>query len=760
MAPELRPVLCSWEITIKKTFNIAFIGNYLPRPCGIATFTTDLCEATAKLLSPRSNVFAIAINDTVKGYDYPARVAFTISQTWQKDYFEAANLINTSNADIVCIQHEYGIFGGWDGIYILSLISNLNVPVVVTLHTVLKNPTPNQKKIVREIAARASKLIVMSQMAVDFLINIYGLKPDKIEMIHHGTPDFPSLDTSHYKKRFKLEGRHTILTFGLIGPQKGIETVIKALPQVVSEFPDLTYVILGQTHPLILKEYGERYRTSLVGLVEKLGLQDHVTFDNRFVAIQELYAWLLAADIYITPYINEAQIVSGTLAYAVGAGKAVISTPYWYAQELLADGRGRLIDFNDSDKLVVVLKELLSDPQKIKLMQKKAGAFGRQMSWAKVAKKYLDTFVRIVDRAPAKTATVRAALPLLRLPQFDLTHLKRLTDGTGLIQHAKYIVPDRHTGYCLDDNARAMMLCAGAFAQLKSDDAKEMLSTYLSFTHFMQTADGKFHNFMDYQRDFSDEVGSDDSFGRALRALGYIIWRPPKDAYRSLALDCFKKALPNVKGLNLRGKALSMLGLIDYLRCYQNDEGISILLKDCADDLVRMYDNRPDEAWRWFEDILCYDNAIMSLALFQTYDILHDEKYLQVARETLAFLEKNTFQDGHLSIIGSDGWYTRGGPRASYDQQPIDAAAMVLAFQAAYRVTQDKEYLKKMRQSFYWFLGENDMSMSIYDYETKGCADGLLAEGVSLNQGGESTVSFFTALLAMIEEYETEPLTV
>ncbi len=745
---------------VKKNLNIAFIGNYLPRICGIATFTTDLCEATAKLVSSKSHVFVMAMNDNENGYNYPPRVTFTIDQAMQKDYFEAANLINTSNADIVCIQHEYGIFGGWDGIYILSLISRLNIPVVVTLHTVLKSPTPNQKKIIQEIAARSSKIIVMCNLAVQFLKDIYGIKPEKIAMIPHGTPDFTLLDTIQHKKRFKLEGRNILLTFGLLGPNKGIETVIKALPGVVADFPDLIYVILGSTHPNIKREYGEQYRASLIRLVEKLKLNSNVVFDNRFVAIDELYSWLQAADIYITPYINEAQIVSGTLAYAVSAGKAIVSTPYWYAKELLSDGRGRLIDFYDSEKLTLVLKDILTNKSEMKKMQKKTRSFGRQMFWGKVSKIYLDNFMEVVKNTPKRKGVLNTSLSLLRLPLFDLTHMKRLTDSTGLIQHAKYIIPDRNTGYCLDDNARAMMLCAEAYYLLKNADAKKLLSNYMSFTHYMQTPDGQFRNFMDYQRRYLDDTGSDDSFGRAMQALGYLIWRPPTDSYRSLAVDCFRKALPHVNKLNLRGKALAILGLVSYLRCFQADEGISFLLKECADHLVNMYNNRKDPDWKWFEDILCYDNGIISTALFQTYTILHDERYLKTAKETLDFLVENTFKYGHLSIIGSNGWYRKNEKRAKFDQQPIDASAMTLAFQSAYRVTNDSEYLRKMKTSFYWFMGENDMGMSLYDYETKGCSDGLMREGVSSNQGGESTVSFFTALLAMIEEYEVENLNI
>ncbi|MFA6169377.1 MAG: glycosyltransferase [Candidatus Margulisiibacteriota bacterium] len=739
---------------LRSELNVAFVGNYSPRICGIATFTTDLCEATAKLLSPRSNVFALAVNDTERGYSYPRRVEFTLQRNQQSDYYEAANFINASNADVACVQHEYGIYGGWDGIYILSLISSLSVPVVVVLHTVLKNPTPNQKKIVQEMAQRANQLVVMSELAVTLLQEVYAVPADKIRLLYHGTPDFTSLDNGHYKKRFQVEGKQTLLTFGLLSPNKGIETVIKSLPAIVKEFPKLIYVVLGKTHPNVIKEYGEKYRAGLVALVDELGLAEQVIFEDRFVSLEELYAWLMAADIYITPYLNEAQIVSGTLSYAIGAGNAIISTPYWYAKEMLAEGRGRLIDFADSDALAGTLRELLSDKAKLKQLRAKTYEFGRQMRWSKVAEKYLEMFRQTKTIA---TRTLALKTPaLLREPMFDLAHLKRLTDDTGLIQHAKYIVPDRHTGYCLDDNSRALMLCAWAFFLVQSDEAKALISTYFSFTHFMQNPDGSFRNFIDYQRHFLDETGSDDACGRALWALGYLIWRPPRNAYRSLACECFRKALPQVRKLNLRGKALAMLGLASYLRCYQGDESAAALLRECADHLLALYQEVATDDWRWFENILCYDNGILPMALFQSYSILRDEKYLKVARETLGFLEKTTSQNGRLSIVGSRGWYKRGGEKAQYDQQPIDATAMVLAYQSAYRVTREKEYLKKMRWAFGWFLGENDMGMSLYDHETKGCADGLLPEGVSLNQGGESTVSFLMALLAMIEEYEIE----
>lgn len=742
----------------KKRLNVAFVGNHLPRICGIATFTTDISEAVAKNLSHSSNVFTIAVNDNSKTYGYPKTVIGTINQETQKDYIDAANIINTSNAEVVCLQHEYGIFGGWDGAYIMSLLSRLNIPVVTTLHTVLMSPSPNQKKIMTEIVSRSEKVVVMSKKAVEFLNTIYGVSNDKIELILHGTPDFPSIDSSHFKKRFKMEGRKMLLTFGLLSPNKGIETVLNALPEVVEQFPDITYVVLGKTHPNILKEQGEKYRMSLMKLAEKLGLKTNVIFDNRFVTIEELKAWLSASDIYITPYMNKAQIVSGTLSYAISSGNATISTPYWHAKEILSDGTGVLFDFNDHKTLAKILKELLADEKKLKEMQKKAFNFGKQTTWKKISHKYIDTLSSAAQKKPKEQQAYARSSAVMRLPEFDLTHIKRLTDDTGIIQHAKYIVPDRSTGYCLDDNARALMLVVGAFSLLKNEDAKRLLSSYCSFMNFMQKDDGKFRNFLDYNRNFMDQEGSDDSTGRTIWACGYIIWKSPNESYRSMASECFRKTFNNIPKLNLRGKAFAILGLCSYLRAYQNDEKAFVLLKECTKHLLEAYGRKRDDAWHWFEDILCYDNAVMPMALFNAYQHLKEEDVLKTAVESLAFLEKLTFKNGKMSVIGNDGWYSKGKTKAQFDQQPIDAAAMVMALQSAYRATHNKEYLTRMKEAFDWFMGENDLGMSLYDIETKGCADGLHKDGVSMNQGAESTISFMLALLAMIEEYEIESL--
>ncbi len=742
----------------KKHCNVAFIGNYLPRICGIATFTSDLLNSVEKQFSSSSNLFAIAMNDEGKSYDYPQKVLYSINQSKQKDYLEAANIINTSNAQVACLQHEFGIFGGWDGAYILTLLSKLSIPLVTTLHTVLMNPSPNQRRIMTEIANYSQKLIVMSHKSKLMLKEIYGIPEEKIEMIFHGTPDFSSIDSSHFKKRFKLEGKKMILTFGLLSPNKGIETVIKALPSLIKDFPDITYVVLGKTHPHVYQEHGDRYRESLVKLVEKLKLKPYVIFDERFVSIEELYAWLQASDIYVTPYKNKDQAVSGTLSYAMGAGNAIISTPYWHAEEMLADDRGYLFDFDDSEKLSSILRDLLQDEKKLKAMQKKTYNYGRQMTWKAVSAKFAATLSKASSHKRGDMLKYAKSSTVMRTPAFDLKHLKRLTDDTGIIQHAKYTIPERTTGYCLDDNARAIMVAAWAVFLLKDEQAKDLLTTYCSFVRYMQRDSGGFANFFSYTRDHMEEEGSDDSNGRAIWALGFLAWKTHSQTLKSFSSDMINKSLPIIPKLNLRGKAFSAMGIVCYIRAFGADDRMIDLLKNITKDMLEAYDRNSDAEWKWFEGILCYDNAVLPMALFNSYSILHDEKTLQVAIESLSFLEKNTFKDGMLSIIGSNGWYTKGQAKAQFDQQPIDVTAVVLAMQSAYRTTKDKSYLVKMRNAFDWFLGENDLGIPMYDIESKGCSDGLMQGGISMNQGAESTISFLMAQLAISEEYEIENL--
>ena len=526
---------------------IAYIGSYPPRECGIGTFTQNLFSA---MTSPRGNQAAqhegivVAMNDQETPYHYGKEVQLAIQQEQQADYLKAAKFINLSGSDICILEHEFGIFGGQNGVYILPLLHRLEMPLIVTLHTVLKNPSYNEKAVLKEICKMAAKIVVMTHKAVEFLTSIYSVSADKITIIEHGVPD-AAFDHEHAKKQFKLEHKKVLLTFGFLSRNKGIETAIKALPAVVAKFPETVYIVLGKTHPAVIRHAGEEYRIFLLRLIKKLNMEKHVLFLNEFIDQEELLQYLSAADIYITPYLNEAQITSGTLSYAIGAGTAVISTPYWHAEELLAEERGCLFNFNDSDGLSEILMDLLEHPAKLKSIRDKAFAYGQGIRWPMAGDKYKKLCEAVIDEHAEQPDKKDTVLDPLMLPPFLLDHIKRMTDDTGIIQHAKFGIPNLKEGYCLDDNGRALLMVVMAYKQMKSPVALELLPVYLSYIHYMQNEDGSFRNFLSFRRDFLDEQGSEDSFGRAIWSLGYLLGNAPNDAYFQSARQIFFDAVPH-----------------------------------------------------------------------------------------------------------------------------------------------------------------------------------------------------------------------
>jgi len=738
-----------------KKIKITCIGNYPPRECGIATFTRDLVESMEK--TGRAECSVVAMNDQDQEYSYPEKVRYVIRQNHQRDYLKAVKFINYSDADACVLEHEFGIFGGDSGLYILPLIYRLRIPLVATLHTILEKPSYNERAIIHAIGDKAEKVVVMSRRAINFLTEIYDVQPDKIELIEHGVPDLDLVRRDQYKKKFNLEGKKAIFTFGLLNRSKGIETAIQALPQVVLKHPDVVFIILGKTHPAVLRTSGEEYRVYLRRLVEKNNLREHVYFHNDFVSPTELFEYLSAIDIYITPYLNEAQITSGTLAYAVGAGAAVISTPYWHAQELLADGRGRLFDFHDSNALARILTELLDNPSTLLELRRKAYTYGRKMTWPVIGKRYTELLRDVARSYPEVSAREDAIVDPLVLPPFDLAHVRQLTDDTGIIQHANYSVPSRKEGYCLDDNARGLLMAVMACRQKRDPVALSLLPTYLSYIDYMQRDDGLFRNFLSYNRNFLDEVGSDDAFGRTIWALGYLIRFSPYDAFFQLANQLFSKAYPQFHDVrSLRGIADTIIGICHYLHRYASDEGMHETLKGMVRRIIAQYEDEADDQWHWFEPTVTYDSGIIPLALLHAYEVTGDERVLAVAREMADFLEGIVFKDEYLAPVGSDGWYPKGGECARYAQQPIDAMAIVMMFYQASVVTGDKHYLDRMVASFMWFLGENDLRISLYDFETSGCCDGLEAHGVNRNQGAESILAYLISHLTVLLAHEQE----
>jgi glycosyltransferase involved in cell wall biosynthesis len=743
---------------------IAYISTYPPRECGIATFNYNLMRAVGanfpKAGKNYNNGFVVALTDSenLQEYEYPEEVKYTIRQNHQKDYIRAASFINTSDADICLLEHEFGIYGGESGIYILPLLNRLEKPLISILHTVLREPSYVQRIIIREIAEQSSKIIVMSHRAVEFLTNIYEIPLDKIQIIEHGVPNVEAPENNPVKSLSQFKNHRVLLTFGLISRNKGLETVIKALPAIVDKHPDVIYVVLGNTHPGVLKNSGEEYRDHLKTLAAKLNVSRHLSFINKFVSEEELVNYLSAAEIYVTPYLNEAQITSGTLSYAIGAGAAVVSTPYWHATELLADNRGRLFDFKNVDELTLILKDLLDNERHINQLKENAYQYGLHLRWPVIGAEY-------IKAAQEACATHDFSDKILKnsivdpeiMPKFSLTHVRRLTDDTGIVQHAKYGIPNLKEGYCLDDNSRALIMALMAQQRNNSKDAFELLPVYLSYIHYMQTEDGNFRNFLSFNRQYLDEVGSEDSFGRTIWALGYLIGCSSSNSYKEFGIEIFHKSLPHFKALtHLRGMANAVIGISLYLKAIPGDEGMVAELVRLTQPLMDSYEENQTEDWQWFEEKMTYDNGILPLALLHSCEITGNEKVRQVALKTMAFLDKHTLSGGYLSPVGNDGWFYKGGTFPTFDQQAIETMAMVLMYFQAYQIFRKPQYIEKMFLCYKWFLGENSLRAPLYDHETKGCCDGLLPTGINRNQGAESTLAYLISHLTVLKAFELE----
>ena len=737
---------------------IAVIGNYLPRQCGIATFTTDLCSAIAAEYGT-ARLLALPVNDIEEGYDYPARVRWSLAQDDLASYDRAAEFLNFNNIDMVCLQHEYGIFGGAAGSHILQLLRGLKMPLVTTLHTVLREPNPDQLRVMEEIGALSDRLIVMSQLSSQFLQEIYKVPGSKIDMVPHGVPDVPFLDPNFYKDRFGVEGKAVLLTFGLLSPNKGIENVIQAMPDILAKHKNVVYLVAGATHPHILRREGDKYRASLQALAKEVGVADQVIFHNQFVTPEEMAEFIGAADIYITPYRHEAQVVSGTLAYALGAGKAIISTPYWHAIELLDDRRGALVPFQDPEALAKKTIELLDTPALRHGMRKRAYLFARDMVWKSVAQGYMASFARVrADRMEMPHVQFAArAIPktLNERPPLKLDHVNALTDDTGMIQHAIFTVPNRCEGYATDDNARALILTVlleqlpGVEGQANPDWAFR----YLAFLeHAFNPEKKRFRNFLGYDRRWLEEQGSEDSHGRSLWALGTVLGRSLNPGIRGAARRLFEFSLPAVMEFHSpRACAYALLGIQEYLGFFPDDRDAQRIRFALSHRLLDMYLSirRPD--WKWWEDVVAYGNARLPQAILQVGSACADDRMIAAGLESLDWLmaAQRCRQRGHFVPIGSQGFYRQGGDQARFDQQPLEAAGAVSACLEAYRVTGDSRWQTQAWSAFNWFLGDNDLQLPLYDSATGGCRDGLHPDRANENQGAESTLSFLMALLEM-----------
>jgi glycosyltransferase involved in cell wall biosynthesis len=735
---------------------IAFLGDYLPRKCGIATFTTDLrCAVAAEF--PAVQCLVVPVNDLAGGYDYPAEVRFEIAEQDLPSYLRAADFLNITDVDVVCVQHEFGIFGGPAGSHVLALLRELRMPIVTTLHTILREPNAEQRRVMRDLIRLSTRLVVMTERGRELLHEVNQAPVAKLDLIPHGIPNMPFADPNYFKDEFGVAGKQVLLTFGLLSPNKGIEFALRALPGIIREFPNVVYIVLGQTHPSLLRDEGEAYRLSLERLAKDLGVQKHVVFFNRFVELEELMRFIGAADIYLTPYLTEAQITSGTLAYAFGAGNAVVSTPYWHAAELLTAERGKLVPFRDARAIALAVVELLRDEPLRHLMRKNAYKLGRDMVWSCVAALYAKSFEQarqdhsFVGRksSPIKTLDEQPG----QLPELKLDHLFRMSDSTGIFQHASFTVPNFAEGYCTDDNARALVL-ALMLQKLGrgSPQLGTQAATYAAFlNHAFDRERGRFRNFMSFERHWLEEIGSEDCQGHALWALGLCVSQAGQGSFQMLAAQLFEQALPvAAEFASPRAWAFTLIGVDEYLRRFSGDRRTNQIRESLTTKLMQRYADAATDAWHWFEEVVSYANAKLPHALILSGRCMNAAPMLETGLKALRWLvQVQTSATGAFRPIGSNGFYRRGQEPAQFDQQPIEAQATVSACIEAYHATSELFWVAEARRAFEWFLGRNDLGLALYDPGTGGCRDGLHVDRVSQNEGAESMLAFLLALAEM-----------
>ena len=746
-----------------------FISSYVPKNCGIATFTENLFKSYQSIYGDKGMIVAV---DDHLDRDFPKEVDLVFDRNKASDYIRAAEYINDSEYTVVNLQHEFGLFGGPEGRFIIKLLEKLRKPIVTTVHTVLQNPNLGYYTSLMELINHSDRMLTLSHKAVEILKEVYYTPAEKVVMVPHGVPDLPFMDPEDLKERWDTKGRTVLLTFGLLSPGKGLEMVLEALPKVVQKHPEVLYVIMGKTHPDIVRLHGESYRESLQKIVRDNALEDNVLFINKFMSNEDLFDYINASDIYITPYMSPEQISSGTLAYAVGLGKAIVSTPYWYARELLADGRGALIPFKNTAALTEALLNLLSDKEILNTMRLAAYQYGREMIWPQVSANYQATFAKVSKEYPKKRLKKISALRNSSLYNMGgnkvASMLDRITDEFGTFQFAKYGLPDYTYGYSTDDMGRALDVIIRWGKAVPSgkpglNEESSLARKYLSFILYAQREDGRFHNFIGFDRRFQDDVGSDDTFGRTLTGLGSTIAFSNNPLFVSFAKDVFDKA---VNGLSAdepwspypRSLAYANCGFAGYLQKFRDSEHLVSLLRTNADKLLEMYKENRSTNWRWYEKIITYGNAKIPYSLMQAYSILKDQKYLDVALESLDFITAIQYNGTYFDLIGNQGWLKKSGHRALFDQQPIEIGYLVEAYCKALQLTGEAEYRNLAKRAYYWFFGNNRLDIPMYDTVRDYPIDGLSVSGGSQNSGAEAVISFALAVTSLKEIKPRRPI--
>jgi glycosyltransferase involved in cell wall biosynthesis len=741
---------------MNKTKRIAFIGNSLPRQCGIATFTNDLSHAISA--HPKGvGTSTIAMTNDKIAYDYPADVVFEIRDGEIEDYSTAARILNNGDYSSVCLQHEFGIFGGVAGEYILTLLSQLRIPIVTTLHTVLAEPDAAHKRVLQQVADASTRVVVMAEMGRELLQSVYGINPAKIDLIAHGIPDRDFFDPEVAKEKHGYCGKPIVLTFGLLSPNKGIEVMIDAMPAILKVRPDTQYIVLGATHPNLLREKGEEYRDSLRARADRNGVSHAVTFLNQFVDLPTLLDFIAMCDVYVTPYLDEAQMTSGTLAYSFGMGSAVVSTPYWHASELLADGRGTLVPFGDANATGAAIAALLSDDPKRQAMREAAFATGRSMIWSHVASLYLKSFetARTTYRPrflSARMQHIKVSPP--RPTALKLGYFHVMCDDTGIFQHAVYSVPDRAHGYCVDDNARALILSCKLAQAGETGVSQKMTASFAGFVQHAWNPDlNRFRNFMSFDRRWLEEKGSEDSHGRTLWALGECALHDSDRSRRRWAMELFARASPVVAQFHSpRAWAFTLIGLDAFCRAVPADKAAQNLRTTLSKRLTHLEHLVSTDSRHWFENGLSYENARLPQALITTGVAMQDPHILDVGLRSLRWLmTQQTAPGGQFRPIGTDGFFDLHQAPKLFDQQPVEATATISACLAAFSATQDKAWLQSAICAFDWFTGSNDLKISLIDPESGSCRDGLHEDRPNENRGAESVVCYLISCAEMAQ---------
>ena len=747
---------------------VAFIGNSLPRRCGIATFTTDLQSAVAASRGDLETVI-VAMTDHGQVYAYPSTVAVEINDERPDDYLHAAEYLNGGGFEAVSLQHEFGIFGGEAGSYILPMLSRLTIPIVTTLHTVLSEPTTSQRDVIAAIVEASFKVVVMAEKGRELLRAVYQVPDEKIEIIPHGIPEFAFVEPDAAKAKHGFSNKAVILTFGLLSPNKGIEIMIDAMPSILKSRPDAVYVVLGATHPNLVRDQGETYRESLMAHARQAGVENHVVFLDQFVDQKTLLDFISMSDVYVTPYLNEAQMTSGTLAYSFGLGKAVVSTPYWHARELLADGRGILVPFGDAEAIGVEIAKLLTNDVLRQAMRKRAYSSSRSMTWERTAERYMSVFENAGRRHRLKTIARTDTSTLLRdsraPPEMQLDHFLSMCDDTGLFQHAVHSVPDRAHGYCVDDNARALLVACALNNPGEQRLPEVLTARFAAFVQHAWNPDTRrFRNFMGFNRCWLENEGSEDSHGRTLWSLGVCALTDANVSRRTWAASLFSEAAHEVIGFRSpRAWAFTLLGLDAYCAAVTDDVRATQLRALLADRLVAGFEAVATDDWRWFENGLAYDNARLPQALILTGIATKTPGYLDVGLKSLHWLvAQQTSPKGQFRPVGTAGFSDRRQPPQPFDQQPLEAAATIAACLAAWRADHHAEWKAEAARVFAWFLGSNDLSTSLVDLETGSCRDGLHPDRPNENRGGESVVSYLLGLseirqIARLSESRAKP---